>query len=79
MVVGYKAKDGGTLDDTLAPLQHLESSMSPSGRKESYVDVLIIGAGPSGLFCANGLAKAGINVRIIDKRCVVPTLGPNNA
>ena len=36
--------------------------------KESNVDVLIIGAGPAGLFCANGLAKNGINVRIVDKR-----------
>lgn len=36
--------------------------------KESSVDVLIIGAGPAGLFCANGLAKNGINVRIVDKR-----------
>jgi phenol 2-monooxygenase len=35
---------------------------------ESNVDVLIIGAGPAGLMCANGLAKAGINVRIIDQR-----------
>jgi phenol 2-monooxygenase len=35
---------------------------------ESEVDVLVIGAGPAGLMCANGLAEAGINVRIIDKR-----------
>jgi phenol 2-monooxygenase len=35
---------------------------------ESNVDVLIIGAGPAGLMCANGLAKAGINVRVIDQR-----------
>ncbi|CAE7114877.1 unnamed protein product [Rhizoctonia solani] len=35
---------------------------------ESKVDVLIIGAGPAGLMCAHGLAKAGVNVRIIDKR-----------
>lgn len=38
--------------------------------RESDVDVLIIGAGPAGLMCANGLARAGINVRIIDQRCV---------
>ncbi|KAG8995663.1 hypothetical protein FRB94_008888 [Tulasnella sp. JGI-2019a] len=35
---------------------------------ESRVDVLIIGAGPAGLMCANSLANAGVNVRIIDKR-----------
>lgn len=36
--------------------------------KESDVDVLVIGAGPAGLMCANGLAKAGIKVRIVDQR-----------
>ncbi|KAG8883883.1 hypothetical protein FRB97_005721 [Tulasnella sp. 331] len=35
---------------------------------ESKVDVLVIGAGPAGLMCANALAMAGVNVRIIDKR-----------
>ena len=37
---------------------------------ESYVDVLIVGAGPAGLMAANALARAGINVRIIEKRYV---------
>ncbi|EJF59085.1 hypothetical protein DICSQDRAFT_65759 [Dichomitus squalens LYAD-421 SS1] len=36
--------------------------------KESDVDVLIIGAGPAGLMCANALAMAGVNVRIVDQR-----------
>lgn len=36
--------------------------------KASDVDVLIVGAGPAGLMCANALAKAGVKVRIIDKR-----------
>lgn len=35
---------------------------------ESSVDVLVIGAGPSGLMAAHGLARAGVNVRVIDKR-----------
>ena len=39
--------------------------------KESYVDVLVIGAGPSGVMCANALAKAGENVRIIDQRYAI--------
>lgn len=39
--------------------------------KESDVDVLVIGAGPAGLMCANGLAKAGIKVRIVDQRYVL--------
>ena len=38
--------------------------------KESYVDVLIVGAGPAGVMCANALAQAGVNVRIVDKRRV---------
>ncbi|KAI0364367.1 hypothetical protein BV20DRAFT_974565 [Pilatotrama ljubarskyi] len=36
--------------------------------KESKVDVLIIGAGPAGLMCANALVQAGVDVRIVDKR-----------
>ena len=36
--------------------------------KESQTDVLIIGAGPSGLMCATWLARCGIPFRIIDKR-----------
>ncbi|KAF8075152.1 FAD binding domain-containing protein [Lyophyllum atratum] len=34
----------------------------------SEVDVLIIGAGPAGLMACNALARAGINVRIVDKQ-----------
>ncbi|KAJ6466923.1 FAD binding domain-containing protein [Mycena sanguinolenta] len=36
--------------------------------RETEVDVLVIGAGPAGLMCANALAKAGVKVRIIDQR-----------
>ncbi|KAI0352108.1 hypothetical protein OH77DRAFT_1409847 [Trametes cingulata] len=36
--------------------------------KTSEVDVLIIGAGPAGVMCANALAMAGVDVRIIDQR-----------
>ncbi|GJE87714.1 phenol 2-monooxygenase [Phanerochaete sordida] len=36
--------------------------------KETFVDVLIIGAGPAGVMCANALARAGVNVKIVDKR-----------
>ncbi|KIS67244.1 putative phenol 2-monooxygenase [Mycosarcoma maydis] len=45
---------------------------APSGDsvKESYCDILIIGAGPAGLMAANWLAVQGLgpSVRIIDKR-----------
>ncbi|KAL5513394.1 hypothetical protein ACEPAH_3793 [Sanghuangporus vaninii] len=36
--------------------------------KESNVDVLIIGAGPAGLMAGNALVRAGVNVRVVDKR-----------
>ncbi|KAF9072092.1 FAD binding domain-containing protein [Rhodocollybia butyracea] len=37
-------------------------------RNENEVDVLVIGAGPAGLMAAFALARAGVNVRIVDKR-----------
>ncbi|KAH0836789.1 putative phenol 2-monooxygenase (NADPH) [Lanmaoa asiatica] len=42
---------------------------------ESRVDVLIIGAGPAGVLCANALATAGVDVRIIDKRPIKVAAG----
>ncbi|HEV7735762.1 MAG TPA: FAD-dependent monooxygenase [Chlamydiales bacterium] len=36
--------------------------------QHSRTDVLIIGAGPAGLFMAHALARLGINIRIIDRR-----------
>ncbi|KAJ3789784.1 FAD binding domain-containing protein [Lentinula aff. detonsa] len=36
--------------------------------KDSKVDVLVIGAGPAGLMFAFALARAGVNVRIVDQR-----------
>ncbi|KIJ09344.1 hypothetical protein PAXINDRAFT_172512 [Paxillus involutus ATCC 200175] len=42
---------------------------------ESCVDVLVIGAGPAGLMCANALAMAGVDVRIIDQRPTKLTVG----
>ncbi|RPD57178.1 hypothetical protein L226DRAFT_572605 [Lentinus tigrinus ALCF2SS1-7] len=38
--------------------------------KESFTDVLIIGAGPAGVMCANALNLAGIKVCIVDKRLI---------
>lgn len=35
---------------------------------ESILDVLVVGAGPVGLFCANELTRHGLNCRIIDKK-----------
>ena len=44
----------------------LEHTMSSTCQSE--VDVLIIGAGPAGLMCANALVHAGVNIKIVDKR-----------
>ncbi|KIL65347.1 hypothetical protein M378DRAFT_77050 [Amanita muscaria Koide BX008] len=50
--------------------------MSPSSTtKNSQVDVLIIGAGPAGLMACNALAKAGVNVRIVDIKAVPVSVG----
>ena len=55
---------------SLALLYSALHVVAPVMPKESNVDVLIIGAGPAGVMCANALAMAGVNVRIIDKRSV---------
>ncbi|KAI0628037.1 FAD binding domain-containing protein [Trametes polyzona] len=50
--------------------------MSVAGEpKQSEVDVLIIGAGPAGVMCANALAMANVNVRIIDQRPIKVAAG----
>ena len=46
----------------------LLQEMFQSALKERYVDVLIIGAGPSGVMGANALVRAGVDVCIVDKR-----------
>jgi phenol 2-monooxygenase len=35
---------------------------------QQVADVLVIGAGPAGLMCATGLARAGLKIHIVDKR-----------
>lgn len=42
--------------------------MPTSLTKQTDVDVLVIGAGPAGLFATNALARAGVNVKVIDQR-----------
>ncbi|KAG9313141.1 putative monooxygenase [Chiua virens] len=49
------------------------STMPPPS--ENWVDVLVIGAGPAGVMCANALAVAGVNVKIIDKRPIKVAAG----
>ena len=40
-------------------------------RQNTRVDVLVIGAGPTGLACAIEAQKAGFKVIVIDKGCLV--------
>ena len=47
------------------------TSLVPTQSKASMVDVLIVGAGPAGIMAANALARAGVSVRIVDKRSVI--------
>ena len=46
------------------------TNASTAPTKESHTDVLIIGAGPTGLMAATALKRAGVDVRIVDKKCV---------
>ena len=49
-------------------------------RPDSWADVLVVGAGPTGMACAIEAHKAGFKALIIDKGCVVNSLYhyPNN-
>jgi choline dehydrogenase-like flavoprotein len=53
--------------------------MSSANRSKSQVDVLIVGAGPAGLMCATALERAGVRIRIIDKRPKQVTIGHADA
>ncbi len=54
----------GTLDDPLLPLTAMPSS---SKRAEVSVDILVVGAGPAGLFAALQARKAAATVTVIDE------------
>jgi thioredoxin reductase (NADPH) len=43
-------------------------------RPDSWTDVLVIGAGPTGLACAIEAQKIGLRVRVIDKGCLVNSI-----
>lgn len=42
--------------------------MDPNGTMVETTDVLIIGAGPAGLMCANALGELGVQTIIVDRR-----------
>src|SRR5690349_22166423 len=43
-------------------------------RPDAWTDVLVIGAGPTGLACAIEAQRAGLKVVVIDKGCLVNSL-----
>ena len=59
----FTAEEIGTLPKTQA-----------NARPEVHTDVLVIGAGPTGLACAIEAQKIGLKVIVIDKGCLVNSL-----
>ncbi|KDQ13597.1 hypothetical protein BOTBODRAFT_33319 [Botryobasidium botryosum FD-172 SS1] len=47
-------------------IHNADPTVTPA--RDSHVDVLIVGAGPAGSFLAFALGRAGVRVRIIDKK-----------
>jgi len=50
------------------------SEMSAQAAEESIFDVLVVGAGPTGLACAIEAQKAGFRTALVDKGCVCNSL-----
>jgi thioredoxin reductase (NADPH) len=50
------------------------SEMSPRAAEEAIFELLVIGAGPTGLACAIEAQKAGFRVALVDKGCVCNSL-----
>jgi len=47
---------------------HLVNPMPVISEECSYTDILIVSAGPSGFFLAQGLARLDLEVRLIERR-----------
>ena len=52
----------------------VEPKIKASYRPEMRTDVLVIGAGPTGLACAIEAQKIGLRVIVVDKGCLVNSL-----
>ena len=65
------AKDSGVKErEELAPLARVKTKRSGAGK----IDVLVIGAGPTGLACAIEAQKGGAQVKVVDKGCLVNSI-----
>ena len=51
-----------------------QPKVKPLGGPSSPVDVLVIGAGPTGMACAIEAQRAGLSALIIDKGCLVNSI-----
>src|SRR5664279_2588812 len=62
---------------TLAPVEQIPESLTctqSQTRPDSWADVLIVGAGPTGMACAIEAQKAGFKALIVDKGCLVNSI-----
>jgi thioredoxin reductase (NADPH) len=78
LFLGRNAPDYGTFHtEALLAIQQAPETLPRTqahSRPDSWSDVLVIGAGPTGLACAIEAQKAGFKVLIIDKGCVVNSI-----
>src|SRR6185437_13958349 len=65
-----RAMRGGVIDCSLPAVRNAASSLC-NPTVMTKIDVVIIGAGHNGLTCAAYLAKAGLRVRVVERRKVV--------
>jgi thioredoxin reductase (NADPH) len=68
---------------TLVSVEQIPETLSRTQsqtRPDSWADVLVVGAGPTGMACAIEAQKAGFKVIVIDKGCIVNSIYhyPNN-
>ncbi len=55
-------------------MSHTEAMETTEGTKQNSFDVLVIGAGPTGMACAIDAQKAGLRVALVDKGCLCNSL-----
>src|ERR1700693_3185505 len=68
---------------TLLPVEQIPETLPRTQarpRPDFWADVLVVGAGPTGLACAIEAQKAGFNALIVDNGCLVNSIYhyPNN-
>jgi len=62
---------------TLLPVEQIPETLPRTqarARPDSWSDVLVVGAGPTGMACAIEAQKAGFKALIIDKGCLVNSI-----